>query len=386
MDFESLKKNASSSLAKLKRFLRLWCAMMTQLRLRDRLVKIIQYGCQMILGYWSPRIREYENTRRQMQRIEQQLMCGSGAVGGLVSIAANPNPNTVTAAVATTAAAAATATADAASSSLLTSLALLRRTASTSRKAFWLLKFMNNLMEVNNSLEIYFDKERSLTTVQAVDTIEHVFLSMYYYYESLIFFARCKMFGLEESKLDFMCNFSWFAGDMTFMVSSTMRLVESLRRYLDSNPNSNPSPDPNPNSNPNPDLDGLNAQADADADADADGNRIRLKTRGTLTDSSSSSSSSSSSGGGGGGGGGGGADVALLRRNLADVALLRRNLFDSCLSVAIASLELGVSLHYMDVYTAILGSHINDGHVGLMGVCSSVLILFEGYLRQDRTM
>ena len=76
---EFLKDSAQAYLTKLKRFLRLWCAMMMQLRLRDRLVKIIQYGCQMILGYWSTRIKEYEETRRQIRRLEQQLHASGAA-------------------------------------------------------------------------------------------------------------------------------------------------------------------------------------------------------------------------------------------------------------------------------------------------------------------
>jgi hypothetical protein len=316
-----IKAGVSVGLQRLNRFLRLFCAMMMQLRLRDRLVKVIQYGCQMIIGYWGQRIREMEELQRRMAvaAVVPAVIVG----GGATTSAATPSA--------------------AVSESLVTRLALLRRTASTSRKAFWLLKFMNNLMEINNAVGIYlFDKEKTLSTVQVVDTIEHVFLSMYYYYESLIFFARCKMFGLEESKLEFMCNLSWFAGDVSYMISSSMRLLDRRREYHEGLR-----------------LDSLKLTGQGHGH----GWGIFYKPA-EVTASICNTST----------------------LDFVDVKLLRRNLFDAYLSVAIALLELGVSVHYMDIYKYLLGRHISEGHVGLMGVCSSALILFEGYLKQDRTI
>ena len=54
---------------------------------------------------------------------------------------------------------------------------------------------------------------------------------------------------------------------------------------------------------------------------------------------------------------------------------------DLRLSFAIAILELGVSMHYIYIWRKLRGEAgcIRDGNVGLMGVASSALILYEGY-------
>lgn len=54
------------------------------------------------------------------------------------------------------------------------------------------------------------------------------------------------------------------------------------------------------------------------------------------------------------------------------------------LSVAIAVFELGVSLHYAGVIKKFTGIELSDGPIGLMGVISSTLILFEGYVNAKR--
>jgi hypothetical protein len=54
------------------------------------------------------------------------------------------------------------------------------------------------------------------------------------------------------------------------------------------------------------------------------------------------------------------------------------------LSVAIAVFELGVSLHYGGVIKRVTGKELTDGPVGLMGVVSSSLILYEGFLNAKR--
>jgi hypothetical protein len=36
-----------------KRVLRVWTKLSTHVRVRDRSVKILQYGCQMLLGYYG---------------------------------------------------------------------------------------------------------------------------------------------------------------------------------------------------------------------------------------------------------------------------------------------------------------------------------------------
>ena len=61
---------------------------------------------------------------------------------------------------------------------------------------------------------------------------------------------------------------------------------------------------------------------------------------------------------------------------------------DLRLSFAIAVLELGVSMHYIYIWRKLRGEAgcIRDGNVGLMGVASSMLIIYEGYRNAARTL
>lgn len=44
-----------------------------------------------------------------------------------------------------------------------------------------------------------------------------------------------------------------------------------------------------------------------------------------------------------------------------------------------ASLELGVSSHYVGVWRSIFGEDISEGHVGLMGVSASLILIYDVY-------
>ncbi len=45
-----------------------------------------------------------------------------------------------------------------------------------------------------------------------------------------------------------------------------------------------------------------------------------------------------------------------------------------------AALELGVSAHYVGIWKRVFGEDLVEGHVGLMGVLSSALMIFEAYI------
>jgi hypothetical protein len=74
-------------------------------------------------------------------------------------------------------------------------------------------------------------------------------------------------------------------------------------------------------------------------------------------------------------------EKVLLHQRLEE---LKKKSFDLHLSLAIAVFELGVSIHYVNLLEKIIGRRLGDGPVGAMGVISSTLILYEGYLKYNR--
>jgi hypothetical protein len=153
-----------------KKLLELWTKVATNVRMRDRSVKIIQYGCQMLIGYYGCKLSE-------------DIMCG---------------------------------------------LNRTRSTASTARKAFWLLKSINHLNDIFSLLEAKaLSPDRPLAV--KLDLLEQVFLVFYYLTENLIFLARCRLFGFDEDKLDAWCNIAWFGGDLSFFFSTILRLQDQTR-------------------------------------------------------------------------------------------------------------------------------------------------------------
>ena len=146
-----------------QRLLAIWTTIATNTRLRDRMVKVIQYGSQMLIGYYGAKMSE-------------ELLLG----------------------VKTT-----------------------RRSASTARKAFWLLKSINH---INSIVTMVDDGILHQPLAVQLDFIEQISLVFYYLYENGIFFARCNMFGIDEDDLDWGCNVTWFIGDVAFFLSSGLRL------------------------------------------------------------------------------------------------------------------------------------------------------------------
>lgn len=187
----------SEKMNDLQRSLEIWTKIATNTRLRDRMVKVIQYGCQMLIGYYGAKMSE----------------------------------------------------------DLLLGVKTTRRTASTARKAFWLLKSVNHIGSITTMLnENILEK----SFVDQLDFIEQIFLVLYYLYENQIFLARCHLFNFNEDDLDWGCNVTWFVGDLAFFLSSGLRLyanssergklldqlaeLNSHRQALTSSMNSSSSP------------------------------------------------------------------------------------------------------------------------------------------------
>ena len=155
---------------KVHRILRVWTHVMTHVRMRDRSLKILQYGSQMLLGFYGGRISG--QARRQ--------------------------------------------------------LSVLQGNSSLSRKGFWLLKSINHLDVGMRMINDGYLGE-SATLVEKLDFVENLFLTWYYFAESQVYFARADgMFGQDEDKLDLSVNLSWFAGDVVYFLSCLLRLRDHI--------------------------------------------------------------------------------------------------------------------------------------------------------------
>ena len=143
------------------------------MRARDRSVKVIQYGSQMLVGFYSSKF----------------------------------TVETVTALKAT------------------------RRAASTSRKAFWLLKSFNNIAVITKTITTYnFADDKNF--VNGFDLIEQFALVIYFFYENVVFLARHNLVSFGEEVLDFPCNTSWFVGDAACFCSTTIRFYSKFRDLI----------------------------------------------------------------------------------------------------------------------------------------------------------
>lgn len=255
----------------LKFLLQTWTKVALNVRLRDRSVKIIQYGCQMLIGYYG-------------KRMSDEL------VGGL--------RNT-------------------------------RRITSTARKAFWLLKSINHIGTLHTMIN---DNILQKPLAIKMDFLEQIFLVLYYIFENQIFLSRCQLFDFKEEEIDLRCNVSWFAGDVALFCSSGLKLRENFMRRKN--------------------LKALYAKASSNS----------MSELGTESET---------------------AVVTELKSEelQSEIQLLEMKSSDLQLSFAIAILELGVSMHYIYIWRKLRGEAgcIRDGNVGLMGVASSALIIYEGY-------
>lgn len=235
--------------------LQTWTKVHLNVRLRDRSVKIIQYGCQMLIGYYGTRM----------------------------------------------------------SNDTVLGLRNTRRITSTARKAFWLMKSINHLSAINTAIE---DNILAKPLAIQFDFLEQIFLVLYYFFENQIFLSRCQLFNFKEEEIDLRCNVSWFAGDVALFCSSGLKLYENIMKRKN-----------------------LRELCAEKAESEM---TVELKT-----------------------------EIEFLDLKYDDLRL----------SFAIAILELGVSMHYIYIWRKLRGEAgcIRDGNVGLMGVASSALILYEGY-------
>lgn len=158
-------------LEKIKFILKIWTKLATHIRMRDRSVKIFQYGSQMLLGFYSSQM----------------------------------------------------------SALMVESLSLTRRTASTSRKAFWMMKSINHVGTIIDMVEGY-DWLQDEGYANFLDIVEQIALVVYYWYETLVFFTRVKLVSFTEQSIDGWGNMSWFLEDLVCLVASLIRTFVHLKK------------------------------------------------------------------------------------------------------------------------------------------------------------
>lgn len=161
-----------NSMDKFKAVLDVYFKLSTHVKVRDRAVKILQYGSQMLLGYY----------------------------GTLLS------------------------------KDLMQMLSLTRRSASTARKAFWLLKSVNHVKDMYELLQQY-SYAKDVAFVRLLAILEAVFLILYYWYENMVFFARNKWVRYSEDDIEDMCNVYWFVSDFFGFLGSSATILLDVRDF-----------------------------------------------------------------------------------------------------------------------------------------------------------
>ena len=181
----------ASSSRKLNQVFLLWEKMSSHLRMRDRSVKILQYGCQMLSGYYGAR----------MTKAMRDAIAGT------------------------------------------------RTTASNARKTYWMLKPIFHVNDVLKMMKYDLNTLSQMSALEFLDVFEAFMWIMYYIFENLILLvstfpsakirfknnicqARLKIKYFNEQNFEFPCNLFWFIGDVTFFASTSYRFCSLLSEYI----------------------------------------------------------------------------------------------------------------------------------------------------------
>lgn len=100
--------------------------------------------------------------------------------------------------------------------------------ASSSRKAFWLLKSFNHVHTAIILIESY-SHSADECYANLIDILEQLCLVVYYFYENLVFVARTKLVSYTEESLDWWGDWAWFFEDFTCFLAAALRTWISSR-------------------------------------------------------------------------------------------------------------------------------------------------------------
>lgn len=62
------------------------------------------------------------------------------------------------------------------------------------------------------------------------DIIQQICWVLYFWYENQVFLARIKLFGFDETKIDFLTNITWVLGDTACFISDFLRYFYNYKR------------------------------------------------------------------------------------------------------------------------------------------------------------
>lgn len=152
--------------------LRIWTKLSTSVRVRDRLCKVTQYSCQMLLGFYVAKMTK-ETTDM---------------------------------------------------------LSLTKYTCSTSRKAFWMFKSLNHLQLMVDMLDCqkltFKNKDLGL---YLIEVFEQFYFILYHWWEAAVFLARCKILDpSQEAAVGRHTNNAWFISDLLGWLATFIKLVRQV--------------------------------------------------------------------------------------------------------------------------------------------------------------
>ena len=160
------------TMEKLQMILRIWTKLSTSVRVRDRLCKVTQYSCQMLLGFYVAKMTK-ETTDM---------------------------------------------------------LSLTKYTCSTSRKAFWMFKSLNHLQLMVDMLDCqkltFKNKDLGL---YLIEVFEQFYFILYHWWEAAVFLARCKILDpSQEAAVGRHTNNAWFISDLLGWLATFIKLVRQV--------------------------------------------------------------------------------------------------------------------------------------------------------------
>jgi hypothetical protein len=291
------------------RILRIWTKISSNVRIKDRTVKMIQYGCSLLIGYYGVQLKK----------------------------------------------------------EILSNLQLARRTASTSRKAFWLLKSFNHISTFidmfTNLIQHYYEETNQVIIVtKFFDLAEQFFLILYFFLENLVFLIRVNMIShiITESDIDSYTNWSGFGSDLSCFLSSAIHLFYNIinwRRLKDTR---------------------LALNQNIQEDPDIDSTDVVQSTKSSLLTSRDSPSEE---------------EIALTRKIfdgsidtvVVSSIFLVSPVFYILFFILQAGMELAVSMDFAHVWKRIIGRDLGDGPVGFFGFASSLLIIADNIRKAMRS-
>lgn len=228
-------------------------------------------------------------------------------------------------------------------------LAETRRFSSNARKAFWLLKAFSHL----NSCVVQYENGTLIngTLADKFDFAEQIFLAIYFFLENFVYFIRSQLLPMSEDSIDFYVNFSWFGADLSAFISSILRLQYNSNQLHEATQ-----------------IQLCIHEDDAAVEID---NALGLTVNKTvlckcppaIRDKVRANP-----------------DIHHQIANQQLISKLEEQKRRLQLVFGINLFELLVSCHYVGLYRTVLRTNFTDGPVGLWGVASSVLILYEGTL------